>query len=771
MTKAVRKNRNFQYIRTLSNSVIVDKYSVVDGGEMSFVHLHCHTDYSFGDSTARIEDYIEAAQEAGMKALAISDTDSIAGAIRFSELCKKANIKPIIASELSFQNGSIICIAMNEEGMNNLAMLVSLSHNKLTFKDIERHNEGLICFCGSAITNKLTSGKTEEAESIVLWLRSLFEDRFYIELQDHGKTEEKEVLPILKRLADDFGIGCLCTNDVHYLRKDDADAYDTLCCIRDGKQKDVPVPEGEYYFKNESEMETLFSWCPGALKNTLKIADQCTLDFIEYARNRLSFPCPELHQNPDEYIAVLAEKGLKKRYAVVDEKAQTRLRDELRAIRETDCAGLFLVLRDIVSWARSEGIAMSAGRYPYVCSLVCYLIDITDIDPLEHGLIFERFINSEYPKGRIYIPLLTSSDGRTRIIDYIKSEYEEYDLAYAGCTYTEHDIYSAVSAITSAYGCPEFPSHIWNSSIEEFETCLRIWNFFSDKPIKYADSFIESVRRISNLKNGYSVQEDRIDTLFPPKDRKTPVWSSQKNSLPLIRKPDYDLPIVDYDFYSPVPYFQITTSYYLQYIDEAEKIIRKGYAPSFDIRKINMADAKVFKFLIPQEPYEKSYEFLSPVEEITYDFVTFKAPWHGKPYFWEILEKIKPQSISELAASIALAHPHANVDIDEYLMKEDVSDPVISRILSETNGHEIYEEQFILEISDSEICTIAETENALRIIRKNNRSRIYALEKEYVRNEIEKGIGRGSREKILHFRVHIKGCCVAVKSSMHIICN
>ena len=194
---------------------------------MSFVHLHCHSDYSLGDSTARLEDYIEAAQEAGMKALAISDTNSIAGAIKFSELCKNAGIKPIMASELTFDVGSIVCIAMDEEGMNNLAQLVSLSHDNLSVEDIERHEGGLICLCGSELTKNLISGKREEAESLMLWLKSILGDRFYIELQDHGEPQEKATLQLLEYLACDFEIECVCTNDVHYIKKEDADVYDT----------------------------------------------------------------------------------------------------------------------------------------------------------------------------------------------------------------------------------------------------------------------------------------------------------------------------------------------------------------------------------------------------------------------------------------------------------------------------------------------------------------------------------------------------------------
>ena len=711
---------------------------------MGFVHLHCHTDYSLGDSTARIDQYIEAAHEVGMKALAISDTNSIAGAIVFSEACRQAGIKPMIASELSFKDGGIVCIAMDEEGMNNLAVLVTLSRKGLCLDDVADHHEGLICLSGGSdggLAKRLASGKGEEARNLALMFRNVFRDRFYIELQDHGKAEEKAVLPLLKGLADELGIECVCTNDVHYMCRDDADAYDTLCCIRDGKQKNTPVPEGEYYFKTEAEMSALFSWCPGALENTSRIADRCSLDFIGYSHDLLRFPCPEIHQNPDEHLAALANEGLAKRYVIADEKIQARLREELRAIRKTGCAGLFLVVHDIVSWARHEGIAMSAGRWPYVGFLVCYLLEITDVDPLVHGLISEGFINIEYPAEAIYMPLLTSPDGRSRIIGHITAEFEDHCLAYAGCRYTEFDSWETVSSVASVYGCPEFPFpayHRRHLTLEELGTFLKVWNAFSLRPVEYAGSFIESVRAISDLKHGYSVDENR-KYASSPMYGKTLIWSSRKNRLPLVTNPDHDLPVADYDRLSPAQDFQIITADHLQYIEKAEKMIRKEYAPGFDIRKIDLTDEKVFESMIPRSPYEESYEFLSPVEEISGDTVRCMSPWDDEePRFWKLLELIRPRNISGFAASIAFVPLIKELNIDEFIAEvNDVYGSTSAAVLEQCI---LYEEDFILELSALGSCTIAEVENALRLIRKKDKSGINGLKEKYLWKEMGNGV-------------------------------
>ena len=187
----------------------------------------------------------------------------------------------------------------------------------------------------------------------------------------------------------------MCTNDVHYIKKNDADAYDTLCCIRNGKKKNAPVPEGEYFFKSTDEMKDLFSWCPEALNNTSRIAELCTLDFCEYEKSRLEHPYPEIHQNPDEYLAALVNSGLKKRFETITDEINDRLKAEMETIKEKGWTDFFIIVHDVVSWVRKEGITIVPGRWKYVSSLVCYLLEITDINPFEYGLIYEDFINKK----------------------------------------------------------------------------------------------------------------------------------------------------------------------------------------------------------------------------------------------------------------------------------------------------------------------------------------------------------------------------------------
>ena len=719
---------------------------------MSFVHLHCHSEYSLGDSTARIKDYIEAAKKAGMNALALSDTNSIAGAFTFSILCKDNSIKAIIASELSLKGGSIVCIAMNEKGMNNLAMLVSLSRNKhgLSLKNIKYHNEGLICLSGCMLANKLISGDSKKARSLAIRFKSFFKDRFYIELQDHGKAEDKVALPLLKKLADELEIECVCTNDVHYIKKNDADAYDTLCCIRNGKKKNAPVPEGEYFFKSTDEMKDLFSWCPEALNNTSRIAELCTLDFCEYEKSRLEHPYPEIHQNPDEYLAALVNTGLKKRFETITDEINDRLKAEMETIKEKGWTDFFIIVHDVVSWVRKEGITIVPGRWKYVSSLVCYLLEITDINPLEYGLISEDFINKKSCINHIDISVAASPEGKARIIGYLKSEYGEYGVGYAGYFYNNNDIQSiVVSQVASVYGCSDFSSRTMFFSLEEFVAGLKIWNTFSGNTVKHTASFIESVRKINGLKSGY-IFDDSPEI----------IWSSQNKTFPLIENPDYDMLTADYDMYSPAQTFRIVTLYYQKWIDDAQIIIRKRHDPDFNIREINLSDEKVFGFLVPREPYNECYMIFAPVEKIVKDHVMFFDLDYDKPYFWEVLEKIKPQNISELAAAIALSFHYAEplfdiLDIDAYIKKQKVFNPDLSEILKDTNGHIIFEEQKVHAISVLFESTIDEALYAFRSIYEESESIIDALKKEYIEKAVEKGIEQQNAEKTFYIIKYI----------------
>ena len=706
---------------------------------MSFVHLHCHTDYSFGDSTARIEDYIESARKAGMKILAISDSNSIAGAIRFAESCIDADIKPIIAAELSTCLGNIICIAMNNRGLNSLSRLINLSSSLITAKDLKNNNEGLICLSGylaGKLTQKILADDIAEAKSIALWFKEVFADRFYLEMQDHGKDEDRKVLPSIKAISEELGIETVCTNDIHYIKSEDADAYNTLCCIRNGSMKDLPLESGEYYFKSPEQMEELFSWCPEAVENTSRIADRCNIDFASYLQMEQEYPYTDDHESAD-LLVKLVNQGIENRYPVVTDTIRQRIDAELNVIIERGYSDYFLIIHYLVIWARKKGIVFSPGLGHSVSSIVCYILEITDIDPIEYGLVFERFIKQDTQLGITTI-LEVDEDGFPMILRYLNIKYGNQNLAYTNRFYTKHDISSAARLIAPAYGNPDL-SWLTNETMDMLEKKIKMQNCFSDNKIQHADSFVSSVRKITGLINGYKLDSYPAMTICRLKDR----------YLPLHDNPDFDLSIIQYDWFLNLPAFEIRPARNQQIIRHAEKIIRFMHDSDFDIRKINMSDAKTFA-LINSGDDSHGWGIFTPFIDIIPSAEEFYIFDDCEFFLKEELMKLKPQSIRDLAVSALLASNLSPISVEEYLKKEEIADQEKAKILEETNGHMLYTEQFIQAIQLIHGVTLPFSESLVRGFNKKKFSELKALLDRFKTMAKNNGMDPDTAEKIFY---------------------
>ena len=365
---------------------------------MSFVHLHNHTDYSLLDGAASIPKYIAKAKATGMKALAITDHGNMFGAVSFYEACKKEGINPIVGCEFYIADNRkdrspssegnryyhLICLAMSDKGYHNLMEMNSISYKegfyykpRIDHETLAAHSEDIICLSAclaGEIAQLLLHDNYEGAKKKALWYKNLFGDRYYLELQDHGLDEDKKILPLLLRLARECDIPPVCTNDIHYIEKDDWNAHDTLLCIGTASKKNdknrLRYKEGEFYFRTPEEMAELFSWCPDAVENSGKIADRCHLE--------INFPGPILpkctippeFKNDAEYLTYLANEGLKKRYPVVTPELQERLDYELGIIIQMDFPAYFLIVRDYIHWAKTHNIPVGPGRGSGAGSLV-----------------------------------------------------------------------------------------------------------------------------------------------------------------------------------------------------------------------------------------------------------------------------------------------------------------------------------------------------------------------------------------------------------------
>ncbi|AHV96644.1 DNA polymerase III subunit alpha [Paenibacillus sabinae] len=429
-----------------------------------FVHLHVHSEYSLLDGAARIADLVRRAGEHGMKSLALTDHGVMYGAIPFYKACKENGIKPIIGCEVYLTAGSrrergsrkdqpiyhLILLARNEEGYRNLMRLVTIGqlegyHYKprIDIEALAAHAEGLICLSaclGGEVPQHLLYGRDGEAKKAALRYKEIFGGDFYLELQDHGMSEQKRVNPKLIALAEETGIPLVATNDVHYLSREDSEVQDVLICIGTGKTVEdedrLQIGTDQLYLKSGEEMAALFPHVPEAVANTAVIAERCNLE-LEFGKHILPAysPLPE-GLDAAAYLRRLCEAGLEERYKDTPRweseesrrLAEERLSYELGVIETMGFSDYFLIVWDFIAFCHREGIATGPGRGSSAGSLTAYCLRITDVDPLKYNLLFERFLNPE----RITMPDIDidfSDERRDEVISYVSGKYGEEHVA------------------------------------------------------------------------------------------------------------------------------------------------------------------------------------------------------------------------------------------------------------------------------------------------------------------------------------------------------
>jgi DNA polymerase III subunit alpha len=427
-----------------------------------FVHLHLHSQYSLLDGANRLDDVLAAAREAGMPAMALTDHGNLFGAVEFYKKARKAGVKPIIGIEAYVAQGSrldrdperrgsnhLVLLAANAVGYRNLIKLTTAAYlegyyykPRVDHELLRRHSEGLICLSAclnGEINERILASKEREAEAIARQYLDIFgEGRFYLELQDHGLEEQRLANEVLRRLSRKLSIPLVATNDAHYLRRDDAFAHDVLLCI--GTQKVLADPDrlryssDEFYLKSADEMYRALPQDSAALENTLAIAEQCELEIPFGDFHLPRFPVPEGY-TLDSYLVRVARDGLDERFAELrrqqaqgrakcppEEVYRQRLEMELEVIQDMGFPGYFLIVWDFVRYARENRVPVGPGRGSAAGSLVSYALRITDIDPLQYGLLFERFLNPE----RISMPDIDIDfcmRRRGEVIHYVGEKY------------------------------------------------------------------------------------------------------------------------------------------------------------------------------------------------------------------------------------------------------------------------------------------------------------------------------------------------------------
>ena len=423
---------------------------------MAFTHLHVHTEYSLLDGAARIPDVVARAKELGMDSLAITDHGCMFGVIDFYRECKKQGIKPVIGCEVytaarkmtdkdadkDKYQGHLVLLAKDNEGYKNLIKIVSQGYTKGYYykpridKDVLRENsEGIIalsaCLAGK-VQQCLMNRDYDGARTEALALDEIFgHGNFYLELQDQGLDEEAMINPMLVKLSKELDIPLVATNDVHYVKQEDADWHDVLLAIQTATNIDdenrMRFPNDQFYLKSEDEMRKIFAYAPEAIENTHKIAERCNVEFTFGEYHLPEFIPPEGKSN-SQYLREVCQAGLAKRYDDITPELQERLNYELDVIENMGYVEYFLIVWDFINYAKTNGIMVGPGRGSAAGSLVAYCLQITDIDPIRYSLIFERFLNPE----RVSMPDIDIDfciERRGEVIDYVKKKYGEENVS------------------------------------------------------------------------------------------------------------------------------------------------------------------------------------------------------------------------------------------------------------------------------------------------------------------------------------------------------
>src|SRR5256714_4241877 len=448
----------------------------------SFVHLHLHTEYSLLDGAIRMKELMKKVKEFKMPAVAMTDHVNLLGAIEFYQEANRAGIKPIIGCEAYIAPRShkdrpnsmreaayhFTLLTQDEIGYHNLVKLISTAHldgfhyrPRIDKELLASHAKGLIGLSGclaSEVNSAIQSNKIDIAKQAAAEYRDILgTENFFMEMHNHGMEEQQWCNAVLPKIATDLGVGLVAANDVHFLRRSDHDAHDVMLCIGTGKmvqdeQRLRYLPE--LYFKSPEEMREIFKDFPEAISNTLEIGERCNLE-IELGKSKYpEYPVPE-GTSREAYLRDLCKKGLEERYgdrAKIDNQLQQRLDYELGVLEKTGFVSYILIVWDFIHFAKQRDIPVGPGRGSAAGSLVAYVLGITDIDPLQYGLIFERFLNPD----RISPPDIDvdfCEARRGEVLEYVRQKYGERQVAQI-ITFGKLKAKSVVRDVARVIGLP-----------------------------------------------------------------------------------------------------------------------------------------------------------------------------------------------------------------------------------------------------------------------------------------------------------------------------
>lgn len=732
-----------------------------------FVHLHTHSEYSLLDGMCRINDLVERAVQMGMPAVALTDHGVAYGAILFYLKCKEAGIKPIIGCEIYIAPRKatdkephidsnpthLVLLAKNEKGYKNLVKLITYAQTegfyykpRVDKEILGKYSEGLIalsgCFMGE-VGKKILDGDIEGAKRAALEFREIFGERnFYLELQNHGLPEDEIIVPQLIQIARELSIPLVATNDVHYLKKEDAEIHKVLLSIGTGTTVKSPKKMGfstpEFYFKSPQEMHALFSEVPEALENTLEIAARCNLE-LELGKPHLPhFEVPAGY-TLESFLEKVCWENFPKRYPSRPREAEERLRYELSVITEKGYAGYFLIVWDIVRMAKEKGIPVGPGRGSAAGSMVSYVLGITELDPLRYGLLFERFLNPE----RVSMPdidLDFCDVRREEVIRYVIGKYGKDKVAQI----ITFGTMASRAAVRDAGRALDIPNPKVDrvarlirqgSSIEEAKSevaeLMELYN--SDPEVK---QLLDTAQAIEGLARHASTHAAGVVIAPQPLDEIVPLQRSTEGTGLTTQ---YDKDSLEKVGLLKMDLLGLRT---LTVIDNCISLVEKRRGEKISLRDIPLEDNKTFKLLSEGETSG-----------------VFQLESRGMR---NLLKEAKPSKYEDLISILALYRPGpigAGM-VEEFVerkkkKKDKYLHPLLKDILEETRGLLIFQEQVMQIASKLAGFSMGQAEALMRAMSKKRADVMEQMEGEFIagakKNGIEEKIAKEIYEQMAHF--------------------
>ena len=736
---------------------------------MNFTHLHVHTEYSLLDGSNKIKEYVARVKKLGMDSAAITDHGVMYGVIDFYKEAKAQGIKPILGCEVYVAPGSrfdkeagnnedryyhLVLLAENNEGYQNLMKIVSIGFidgfyykPRVDIETLETYHEGIIalsaCLAGE-IPRYIMRGMYEEACKSALRYQNIFgKNNFFLELQDHGMPEQKQVNQSLLRMSREMGIELVATNDVHYTYAEDVKPHDILLCLQTGKRLSdedrMRYEGGQYFVKSPEEMATLFPYAPEALENTYKIAQRCNVE-IEFGVTKLpKYDVPEGYTSW-EYLNKLCWDGFAERYPEDTGKLRDQLTYELSIIQKMGYVDYFLIVWDFIKYSRDHGIAVGPGRGSAAGSLVSYTLGITNIDPAKYQLLFERFLNPE----RVSMPDIDVDfcfERRQEVIDYVVRKYGKDRVAQI----VTFGTLAARGVLRDVGRVMDMPYAFVDSIAKMVPQEL---NITLDRALKTNPEFktlydtneqvkelVDMSMRLEGLPRHTSMHAAGVVISQKAVDEYVPLSRAQDGSLTT----QFTMTTLEELGLLKMDFLGLRT---LTVIQNAVRMVEQGHGCKIDVDHIDYNDKAVLDSLGTGKT----------------DGV-FQLESTGMKNF---MKELKPQSLEDIIAGISLYRPGPMDFIPQYIRGKNHPEtitydcPQLESILEPTYGCIVYQEQVMqivqklagYTLGRADLVRRAMSKKKAAVMQQERQNFVYGNEEEGVPGCISRGIPENVANKI-----------------------